>query len=443
MNKFSYKINWQVPDNSPVPEDRFTCASLELLVDNTSITKHENVRANAINESVTIPLYPLAEWMVKNWWALFYEKNQIEPGFEKRHNIKYSGSGYSLPDFTITPESKRIFLQWRPLRLIHHQVNFIESGKARVDRNSFYSEIRRFVSNVITRLEQYNITDSELQREWKVITEAQSDEVDFCKYAGTLGLDPYSIDEDIQDKIIEVHAGIPEEVRDAFFEISTIENIIYEKEMLDKAISYAQNSQPEYDKLVDLKNQIEPQPVYLLKPWEQGYAEARLLRSIIGLNGQIINKNDIVEDKLGVALSSLFVDPSANLVNIDSNRFSGLLAINKELQPGFAFFKKSSTTFMNEQNQRFTFSRVLREYLFDNSPLSLIRESSDFGQKRNKAFAAEFLAPAETLRKKITVGEVSDVDIAQIAEDLNVSSWVVKYQIQNNKLATIKLDDLD
>ncbi|KGO32810.1 hypothetical protein JT06_18235 [Desulfobulbus sp. Tol-SR] len=58
-------------------------------------------------------------------------------------------------------------------------------------------------------------------------------------------------------------------------------------------------------------------------------------------------------------------------------------------------------------------------------------------QKRNRAFAAEFLAPADAIRKRLTAGEVSQEDIDDLAGDMGVSPFVVEHQIVNHRLAEV------
>ncbi|MGL5888492.1 MAG: ImmA/IrrE family metallo-endopeptidase, partial [Bacteroidia bacterium] len=173
-----------------------------------------------------------------------------------------------------------------------------------------------------------------------------------------------------------------------------------------------------------------------------GYKEAQDLRSLIGLNGQIIDSNSVIEQKLNISDSALFNNDNSNQITISNRSIRALLAIKDNDQPGFVFFAKAEPSFFNEQNRRFTFCRLLREYLFNQNPYSLITESKDFMQKRNKAFAAEFLAPANTLKKKITTSKLSDDDIDDLATELNVSSLVIRHQIENHKIAEIISNDI-
>jgi Zn-dependent peptidase ImmA (M78 family) len=67
----------------------------------------------------------------------------------------------------------------------------------------------------------------------------------------------------------------------------------------------------------------------------------------------------------------------------------------------------------------------------------LTRVSSD-RQKRNRAFAAELLAPADGLRKLLSGSRIARDEIAEVAAHLRVSEWLVEHQVQNHRIATVE-----
>lgn len=54
-----------------------------------------------------------------------------------------------------------------------------------------------------------------------------------------------------------------------------------------------------------------------------------------------------------------------------------------------------------------------------------------------RAFAAEFLAPAEALRQRLGGEQVSPDEVEDLACDFDVSGYVVRHQIENHNLAQI------
>ena len=99
--------------------------------------------------------------------------------------------------------------------------------------------------------------------------------------------------------------------------------------------------------------------------------------------------------------------------------------------PGFAFRR------FGREAARFAFCRALGETLTSSSDALITRAHSE-RQRRNRAFAAEFLAPADGLMKMVAARPAVDLsDIDEIAERFGVSPFVVKHQIENHNLARV------
>jgi len=69
--------------------------------------------------------------------------------------------------------------------------------------------------------------------------------------------------------------------------------------------------------------------------------------------------------------------------------------------------------------------------------LSLITRGQTEHQQRNRAFAAEFLAPALSIRRRLSSDHVSEEEVEDVALELGVSAFVIRHQIENHGLATI------
>ena len=89
---------------------------------------------------------------------------------------------------------------------------------------------------------------------------------------------------------------------------------------------------------------------------------------------------------------------------------------------------------LREESKRFILCRALSDYLALGHP-SLVTRSVTEHQQRNRAFAAEFLAPAESIRERIGGDRVGEEDIEDLAQEFKVSDRVIRHQIQNHKLA--------
>ena len=91
-----------------------------------------------------------------------------------------------------------------------------------------------------------------------------------------------------------------------------------------------------------------------------------------------------------------------------------------------------------ETARRFVRARALGDYLgrTTQGPAILSGLATD-RQAQSRAFAAEFLVPAEALRKKLRSDHIPLDDVDALADEFGVSSYVVRHQIENHGLAQI------
>jgi Zn-dependent peptidase ImmA (M78 family) len=92
----------------------------------------------------------------------------------------------------------------------------------------------------------------------------------------------------------------------------------------------------------------------------------------------------------------------------------------------------------HKNSRAFAACRALFEYLTSKGdPAAVVAPTFSERQKRNRAFAAELLAPANRLRESLSAEIVSEEEIDDLAQQLDVSSYVVRHQIENHDLAQI------
>jgi hypothetical protein len=111
--------------------------------------------------------------------------------------------------------------------------------------------------------------------------------------------------------------------------------------------------------------------------------------------------------------------------------------MNQEEEACFALPEKVRK---NEERWNFVFCRALYEYLKD-SPSSpyIVADLYDRDRQANRAFAAEFLAPASGIQKELQGKEIiTEADISEIAALFRVSTYVIEHQVQNHRIATIE-----
>ena len=168
-----------------------------------------------------------------------------------------------------------------------------------------------------------------------------------------------------------------------------------------------------------------------LSPWESGYDLARRLRRNLDIGDEPLSDMEKLADALEENLDLLdkAARPVESLARVPM--IDGVIHWNDDI-PAFAFGGSG-----HEAGQRFAFCRALGETLTSPSDTLITRARSE-RQQRNRAFAAEFLAPSDGLMKMVAtrpVVEASDID--EMAERFGVSPFVVEHQIENHNLAKV------
>ena len=114
--------------------------------------------------------------------------------------------------------------------------------------------------------------------------------------------------------------------------------------------------------------------------------------------------------------------------------FDALVDVNEKGSPGFLIETRQ------EEAKKFAFCRGLFEYLTSQPGTpALISATHSERQKRNRAFAAEFLVPAALLKERLRGYTLDEEEVDDLAKIFRVSSYVIHHQIENHHLAHLSL----
>ena len=436
MTDFKIAFEWEDPLGARGPELQATWSRLQVLVDGRPVTRFFDERSKTVRDSVHVPLYPLAERLVTQWWPLWNEaippQPADRPGYEARHSLVGAREGYALPALRIEPTGAAVMLSWSQERLPAHRVEFIGSGKVWAETRLVKREISSLIDTVIGRLRDMGLADSLLQQEWEAIRSIDREEREFCECAGSLGLDPYSLDEKQKQEILQAADRLPEPMVNEFFRAARTRELMAEADEISTALRQAENNTTDLTSLKELRDLSEG----LLAasggmPWEQGYSFAQQLRRHLGLDGTPLESVENVARALGTTeehiLQVVTEFPSRETA------FVGLMGINDRFSPAFVLRKALPAS------RLFHFCRALFEYLCSATQRSaLITEAATEQQQRNRAFAAEWLAPSSALRARIKNPEVTWEQAEEIADEFGVSVYVIRNQLENHRIARVQ-----
>jgi hypothetical protein len=438
MSTIDLSYDWLPGDGVRGPELAATWACFTLRIDGTPVTRVLDERSQTTRDHVYLPLYPLAEWLATHWWILLHDVEAPaktgDRSFALRHSLCDAREGYALPPLAIVPQGETIRLTWDQEVLPHHRIEFLTRGQIDVPTASFRTPVADFIRTVIGRLQELRIEKTLLEEEWEAIESADPDEREYCASTAALGLDPYSLEDAQRAEIVSIGDRVPASLRSEFFSVARAERLGDELRVVLDALEIGRASSADLPTIKELRSEIQALPVLRTPepPWRKGYAVAREVRRQLDLDGQPIPSLPALSTAFGVTSAEL--DKAIHVSPFPTAAFDALVGPNDKGSPGFV------VTARNEQQQRFHLCRGLFEY-FTNATLdaALLTGARTDRQARNRAFAAEFLAPAEGLRDRASGGTVTTDEVDILASEFGVSPWVIKHQLENHEIASISL----
>jgi len=164
-------------------------------------------------------------------------------------------------------------------------------------------------------------------------------------------------------------------------------------------------------------------------PWEQGYDLARCLRERLDTKDRRIDSVPRLGQALGANPSSWARATSARLKLPFAD---AMVATTRTGAPYFAVQRS------NVHAKTFALCRAVGEYLaVPTDPAAIVTPTHSERQKRNRAFAAELIAPAQELRAYVKSPIVDAEEIQDLAAEFGTSEYVIKHQIENHRIARV------
>lgn len=432
MSSLRFTTSWEDPGGARGSELRATWARLNISVGDQVVTQVVSEQsARGLRDDIYVPLYPLAEWIVSNWWALLYEPaspERIARGYERRHNLARANEGFAWPQLEIRPEGQRVLLAWHPSAVPRARTRFVSQGSSYVARDDLEESLRSFVQVVVARLDDEQVRETPLQEDWAAINGADDEERAFCRSAALLGRDPYALSESEARELVDAAQRLPAELLDEF--LPTVESApVAHAAALARLVSTLEKRKVSLARLEAARDAIR-RPKTTLPPWEQGYALARQLRTHVEANGAHISDATTLGTMLRLDATSWrsAIVPKRQ----DLGAATALMVVNALGSPTFATDGGRSSA------QTFALCRALGEYLADpNGHAALVTRTHSERQKRSRAFAAELIAPADQLRALVSSPVLSVEDVSDLAAHFGTSEHVVRHQIENHRIARI------
>ena len=437
-------FEWQ---EAPGVRDRVLAATwsrLSLRVGGLCASEAIDLRSKSRRTGIYGPLFPLAEWLVEQWWQLLHEPSPCSPvpggreaprflrNWVQRHNLLAARDGGALPDLTISRDGDDICLRWEadPSVRAASRVRFVGQGRLCVPAGDFEQALCGFVDATLARLRERVAGNEDVERlldAWNVIRSADGPEQALCESLAVMGVDPYDPDEatdvlieNVERSILNLPAMLRADLLEGSDAHSFQANLNWvETERASLGGAIADTGFP----TVDL--------VAASSAHETGYLAARRVRSkLLGLSGDALVPDlaSVLVDRLGWAEGCTRKVASGaehlqGMVGLDAANSAPLLLVADD---------------RGQRDERFRLARAaffpVTSSLGGNA--RLLTRSATRPQRAARAFAAELLAPAAALERRVS-GRVTDQDVEQLADEFSVSPLVISHQVENHDLGYV------
>ena len=423
---FVVRHDWVEAEHSADVVMQCTMARVSIEVKGRPVTGVWDLRNRCYRTTIIVPLFVIADWVVNNWWHLFHEpadtKNQKER-FEERHNLAYAGDGFLLPMLNIAPSSERIHVKverWRPK---HGAIEFVEGVDAYLEPRELRSELAKLVDAVIRRLGKLDKQFEDARRlsdTWHAINNLDAGEHEFSRAAAMFGIDPFDVDDRVAGEIATFWQRVEPSIREDALATADPHSLNSLSDWLGKAVDQLSSSNSRSSDRFWMRSRErirkELSGIRPFHPWEHGYKLARSVRSELGIGDE-----EPFEFEHEGERALHCTERTA-----PASRFEGLVA---DTHPSCITARRS-----HETSRRFLKARALGDYMsLTEQKFGILNSLNTDRQALTRAFAAELLAPADSLPPRSGTPGADDEDIERLSRKFKVSPMVISHQIRNRE----------
>jgi hypothetical protein len=436
-NDFCIAVHgWLSSDYGPT-EERETIAELFLSLGDVCLTEVEELRTASVRKTVRVSAYHLAKWLLNSWWRHRWEPEltrQLDEDVDwyLTHDIAAIGNGFAWPPYSITADGDYYSLRSLPpvLKSLVSPIRYLNRiTRTLVSASTFELSVDDFVATVIARLDNRGIRDSDLHELRRLVSAERRDPqlADLRRREGLLGFDPDEAPASLFDFLNKQSKAVG---RDAADEIAAATLAESRSADLSNVFTGVSKSVEQASTLGDelqtdvkwLREAFAKTLTTAAPPYLQGVRAARLFRDTLNM-GDEPAPNSLLESRLGAPhalLEGNASDSSTSPLSVGARLGDGRLAV--ALAP------------RSKHARRFEFARIIADdffYAADDAwrPVTPTRTGR---QQFQRAFAAEFLCPIHGLLERLSHANLGEARIDDLAQEYDVSTWVVDRQIQNN-----------
>jgi hypothetical protein len=402
-------------------------ARFQIIVAGKSVTAYQTEKGDK-HSHLHVPTYYLVEWLAQNWWSFLYEprkndREDFEQDYRSRHWLGTPRNGFALPDVMFSPAGDKMEIVARSAFLRFAQLNFIEALTATASTDTVRSEFSKFIGQVLEHLSENGVKDSAAHQYWDRVANTTTDEEAYCRMVGSLGLSPY-VDHPEIDQVLEKTAGeVTETMLTDLCDATNMGNIERAADVAKRmSASLAGAKEIQAKKLLDAQKPADSKP----RAYEWGYQATDVARSALGIAD---------DDPSGSAafFEGLRLDPTTGMEEGKGSEtavpalISGAVErIDDNMRVAIAGSNRAHRKFAAARAAFLGWSNVRKSS-------RLVTTARTRDQQASRAFAAELLAPAKYLKKRLGERlEVSPFTLDKISEEMGIAPTILHYQAKNH-----------
>ncbi len=419
--------------------ERRTWAGLRLVVQGRCVTQFWDRRANAESETIYVPAFALARWIVSNWWALFYEPctadrppaetdrwSTVERRWIRRHCLRSAESGLFLPYVHFYSNGPSTSIAWFADDAFAYPSMpgyFLYDGQATLETRDVMAGMSEFVAKVLgwcEGLEEPRV--DQLRADWSAITDMDMEELEFCRAAGRMGLDPFSV-ETWEPGLVEfLSADLGSRVNDDIV-VDLLESA--EPASAVELWRWITSAERTFGLRAGAIDRLAPVEGFRTAK-DQGYDVARRIRQIAGLG-----PTEAIDDLASVARAVGGMPFSFR----SQNHLPGRAVLAAAGWSADGEIVIAGPRPPQAESARFLESRGLYHALLGcRRGARLVTRAHTWDQQATRAFAAELLAPqaalCERARRDMEPDERLELQ-QELASEFRVSTEVIRLQLRN------------
>ena len=422
MSSLSIQLDWAAESASGGihPETAYcneTLCSISIWASGQCLTAGKDRVTGVPRNKLRVAAYPLAEWLCWNWWRLLHEPHRQDAredgAWMNAHSLAGIGGGWLWPNITIASEGETIVLaSWPSDPVRTEPVTHVAAGESRLPAADFENEAGWFVERVVERLGGSGRTGTPLHRAWAETKAIRSnpDVAEYRRLEATLGYEFDRVDPRVVERFHEDGLRFG---RTAMAEIAAHEPRSGQRPLTGEELLAAARERGcplrRNEAVQSAATEDAGAPTGV--PWQAGESAARTLREREKLGKEALTNRTLA------ALCGIGAEAIEGTASFQRMAFS-----LQDESPGDRIVLRSPW----ETARRFQVARLLADHLMSANGDALHPATSGrtTRQQIQRAFAAEFLCPYESLVEYLNT-DTSEEAVDAAARHFQVSPRTV------------------